>query len=77
MNCESCGMSIEAGIYCEHCTDENGKLHPFEERFERMIQWTTRNDPAITREAAEAATLQYMATMPAWQDHPKVVAAQR
>ena len=37
--CESCGMPIETGRYCGFCTDENGQLQAFEERFERMIVW--------------------------------------
>lgn len=24
--CESCGMAIENGIYCQYCVDETGKL---------------------------------------------------
>jgi hypothetical protein len=24
--CESCGMPIETGRYCDYCTDENGSL---------------------------------------------------
>jgi hypothetical protein len=43
--CESCGMPIETGRYCGHCTDESGQLQSFD----------------------------YMATMPAWRDHPRVV----
>ena len=75
-HCESCGMTIEDGIYCHHCVDERGNLQAFDERFERMIQWVTQREPNATREAAEKKTLAYMATMPAWKDHPKVKAAQ-
>ena len=28
--CESCGMPIETGRYCSHCTDETGQLQSFE-----------------------------------------------
>ena len=73
--CESCGMPIDDGSYCEYCTDENGSLQPFDERFERMVQWTMGRDGSVNREQAEADTLAYMATMPAWADHPKVKAA--
>jgi hypothetical protein len=31
--CESCGMPIETGRYCGYCTDENGVLQSFDERF--------------------------------------------
>ena len=70
--CESCGMPIESGPYCHYCVDETGKLHPFEERFERMVQWALRHAPGLARAQAEKQTLEYMATMPAWKDHPKV-----
>jgi len=73
--CESCGMPIDDGTYCQYCSDENGNLQPFDERFERMVQWTMGRGEAQSREQAEANTLAYMATMPAWKDHPKVKAA--
>ena len=74
VTCESCGMPIESGRYCEHCTQPDGSLQPFDERFERMVDWQLRREPTTTRDAAEQATLQYMATMPAWRDHPRVQA---
>ena len=33
--CESCGMPIETGRYCAHCTDENGQLQSYHQRFSR------------------------------------------
>ena len=72
MNCESCGMSIEAGPYCTYCVDATGKLQPFDERLERMIQWLQRREPALDRATAERRTLEYMGTMPAWKEHPRV-----
>jgi hypothetical protein len=75
MSCESCGMPIESGRYCEHCTDEHGNLQPFEDRFERMIAWQARRTPNASRAELETATLRYLATMPAWRDHPRVLAA--
>ena len=77
IRCDSCGMPIESGPYCEHCTDAQGALQPFEQRFERMIAWQARRDPAASRERLEAETLAYLATMPAWRDHPRVRAAGR
>ncbi len=74
--CQSCGMTIDDGSYCEHCTDESGSLQSFDERFERMVQWMQRQEQAASREDAEKKTLDYMATMPAWRNHPKVQAAQ-
>lgn len=71
-NCQSCGMPIEVGIYCRYCSDEHGKLHSFEESLERMVQFTLRQKPALSRAEAERQTLNHMASMPAWRDHPKV-----
>ena len=42
------------------------------QRFERMVGWQARRNPAATREELERETLSYMATMPAWRDHPRV-----
>jgi len=70
--CESCGMPIESGRYCGHCIDESGQLQSFDQRFERMVAWQARRDPAASREELERQTLRYLATMPAWQDHPRV-----
>ena len=75
--CESCGMPIETGRYCAHCVDETGALQSFDDRFERMIAWEARKRPDATRDELEAATLTYMATLPAWRDHPRVAAARR
>ena len=74
--CQSCGMPIETGRYCEHCVDETGALLSFDDRFERMIGWEARRRPNATRDELEASTLDYMATMPAWRDHPRVAQVQ-
>lgn len=73
-SCESCGMPIETGRYCGYCTDENGALQSFDIRFERMVGWQARRHPGTSRQEIERQTLDYMATMPAWQDHPRVAA---
>ncbi|HTA94292.1 MAG TPA: hypothetical protein VK745_32150 [Polyangiaceae bacterium] len=73
-HCESCGMPIESGPYCQYCLDEQGKLQAFDERFERMVQWQLRQKPKLARAQAERETLEYMAKMPAWRDHPRVAA---
>ena len=75
--CESCGMPIETGRYCPHCVDETGALQSFDDRFERMIAWEARQRPNAARADLEASTLAYMATMPAWRDHPRVTLAER
>jgi len=71
-SCDSCGMPIEAGPYCNYCVGSDGKLQPFDERFERMVQWQMRQKPGLERTTAEKETLAYMARMPAWKDHPRV-----
>ncbi len=70
--CESCGMPIEAGPYCQHCVDASGQLQDFATRFERMVAWQQRR--GSPRAQAEQETIAYMATMPAWKDHPEVLA---
>ena len=70
--CESCGMTIESGPYCPYCVDESGNLQAFDERFARMSQFLRRREPGISDDEAERRTLEYMATMPAWRDHPRV-----
>ncbi len=68
--CESCGMPIEAGPYCQYCVDEEGKLGSFESRLEGMTAFFMGRDPSLGRAEAERRTREYMATMPAWKDHP-------
>jgi len=73
--CESCGMRIEAGRYCVHCIDEtSGQLQNFETRFARMVSWAMRRYTALDRTEAERQTIAYMSGMPAWRDHPSVIA---
>lgn len=79
--CESCGMPLGADTdhalgdpdipYCNHCTDDTGALDDFDTRFDRMVQWSIRQD-GLDRPAAEEKTRAYMRTMPAWTDHPRL-----
>ncbi|GGI92896.1 hypothetical protein GCM10007978_33120 [Shewanella hanedai] len=71
-HCESCGMSINDGTYCQYCTDGDGKLQAFNERFERMVQWVMKENKDLSRGGAENTTKEYMRTMPAWQNHPDI-----
>lgn len=71
-HCESCGMPIETGPYCQYCLDAHGQLQPFEERFERMVQWVLGREPDTPRAVAEQRTRDYMRRMPAWKDHPRL-----
>ena len=78
MTCESCGMPLGSaedrspghpeGVWCRYCAPE-GTLQPFEERFERMVQWQVQRT-GQSRAEAEEATRAYMRTLPAWRDHP-------
>jgi hypothetical protein len=76
-SCQSCSMPIETGAYCPYCVTPSGELQPFEERFEKMVGWQLRQKPGLSRGDAERETLAFMAKMPAWRDHPQVVAAGR
>jgi len=67
-------MPIETGQLCQHCVDEHGQLQSFEVRFARMTQWQARRDPDKDRSEIEAETVAWMSTMPAWKDHPEVLA---
>lgn len=71
-SCQSCGMPIESGFYCRHCTAEDGRLQSFEVRFERMVEWILSSDPALGRAEAEVRTRAAMRRMPAWKDHPRL-----
>ncbi len=73
--CPSCSMPIENGTYCSYCVDDEGNLQPFEERFARMVQWMSREDPGLPAEEAKRRTLAFMSSMPAWRDNPKLKAA--
>ena len=74
-SCQSCSMTIESGDYCDYCTSEDGGLLSFDETFERFVQFAMGRDQALERGAAEKNTLEFMAQMPAWRDHPNVTRA--
>ena len=65
-------MPIESGALCQYCGNEHGDLRPFDELFERMVQWSMRETPGIERSAAERRTLEFMAQQPAWREHAEV-----
>jgi hypothetical protein len=72
--CQSCGLPIESGPYCPHCTNADGELYSFSETFARMVQFALRERELEDRDEAERVTLEYMRTMPAWSQHPELVA---
>ena len=53
--------------YCIHCTDLNGKLLPFEKKFEDFVEQAMKTR-WMGREEAERAVRLEMAQMPAWKD---------
>ena len=55
--CESCGMPIETGRYCGHCTDQSGQLQSFDQRFERMVAGRPDATRPPAREELERQTL--------------------
>jgi uncharacterized glyoxalase superfamily protein PhnB len=69
-NCQSCGMPLadaEPGvIYCQHCTDDSGKLRPYEQVLEGTIRGYFMGAQKMERERAEVAAKEYLAQMPAW-----------
>lgn len=77
--CESCGYEMNApedhapgdahSRHCRYCSKPDGVLQDFEERFERMVQWSLRRD-GLDRAEAEERTRAYMRSMPLWKDHP-------
>jgi len=74
-SCESCSMPTDGSQYCAHCVDDTGKLQPFDQRLERMVGWLKRQQPEAPRAQLERSALAWMATMPAWKDHPRIKAA--
>jgi hypothetical protein len=70
MKCESCGMPIESGVYCEHCSDENGALQSLDERIRRMSIFMKDQDSSLDDVAADIKVREYLKNMPAWKNHP-------
>lgn len=79
--CESCGYAMngaddhapgdEHSRHCRFCSNQDGSLQDFGERFERMVQWSLRRD-GVDRAQAEQRTRAYMRTMPLWRDRPEL-----
>ena len=75
--CDSCGMPIETGPYCQYCIGPDGRMQDFDERLSRMLQWQRRHAPDLSDAETLQKTLDNMASMPAWKDHPRVAARTR
>lgn len=50
-----------------YCTDLDGRLLPFEKKFEDLVGLAMKNR-WLSREGAESVVKQEMAQMPAWKD---------
>ncbi len=64
---EEHGVQNPDNPYCIHCTDLNGKLLPFEKKFEDFVNLAMSNR-WMSREEAEKEALREMAQLPAWKD---------
>lgn len=54
-------------LFCKHCTDEEGRLLPFETILEANVQYYVSSQ-GIAREAALKMAKDLLATMPAWKN---------
>ncbi len=71
--CQSCGMPLTDAapgqMYCAYCTDESGRLRPYEQVFEGTVTGYFMGMQKLERGAAEAAAKAHLAKMPAWAMH--------
>lgn len=69
-NCQSCAMPMtdaEPGqMYCGYCTDEHGKLRPYEQVFEGTVTGYFMGMQKMERAEAEKAAEEHLRKMPAW-----------
>jgi catechol 2,3-dioxygenase-like lactoylglutathione lyase family enzyme len=68
--CQSCGMPLADAfpgqMYCAYCTDESGKLRPYEQVFAGTVQGYFVECLKLPRNEAEKAAKEHLAKMPAW-----------
>jgi uncharacterized glyoxalase superfamily protein PhnB len=69
--CQSCGMPLTEAqpgqMYCDHCTDDAGKLHPFEAILEGTTVGYFMGMQKLERGEAEVAAKEHLSKMPAWK----------
>jgi len=69
-SCQSCGMPLTDAkpgeMYCQYCTDEHGKLKPFETVLEGTTAGYFMQMQKMPRDKAEAAAREHLSKMPAW-----------
>jgi hypothetical protein len=54
--------------YCTYCTDEKGKLKPYQEVLAGMTGYLVQSQ-GIDQTAAESIAKEMMSKMPAWKNH--------
>ena len=69
-SCQSCGMPMAdaepAQMYCGYCTDEKGKLRPYEQVLEGTVTGYFMGMQKLPRADAEKAAKAHLAKLPAW-----------
>jgi uncharacterized glyoxalase superfamily protein PhnB len=69
-SCQSCGMPLKDAapgtMYCSYCTDEKGKLRPYEQVLEGTTSGYFMAMQKMPRPQAEKAAREHLAKMPAW-----------
>ena len=70
-NCQSCAMPMADAkpgtMYCQYCTDEHGKLKPYEVVFEGTTTGYFMQMQKMPRDKAEKAAREHLAQQPAWK----------
>ena len=74
LTCQSCSMPIDNGHYGQYCTDSGGQLISFSTAFDRMTQFAQQKMGKADPAEARTSVLEFMSTMPAWKDHPDLLA---
>ncbi|MDF1838746.1 MAG: zinc ribbon domain-containing protein [Planctomycetota bacterium] len=69
-SCQSCGMPLAEArngqMYCDLCTNEEGKLRPYEQILEGTIAGYFMGMQKMSREQAEPAAREHLSKMPTW-----------
>lgn len=69
-SCQSCAMPLTEAkpgqMYCDHCTDEDGKLRPWEQVFEGTVTGYFMGMQKMGRADAEKAAEEHLRKLPAW-----------
>lgn len=69
-SCQSCGAPLADAkpgqMYCGYCTDEHGRLRPFEQVLEGTVTGYFMGMQKMPRQEAEKAAREHLSGMPAW-----------